>query len=1725
MASDLEEKLKKNRLKQTLDVPVSGRGTLNPTDLTEDQRRTLGIPIEPAPGLDQGKTRSDTKETEKNLSDEGRRDHEQIVERKSRSRRLDTRLQLNHLVFEIPPEQINIQHEIKNVAIGVLRAPSTQKVRTGHGFLQITIPLVFTTLAAVNSELVPLLYMLRKTPYCWTENEYLRKTLMPGNHVDAMMLTVQSITVQSVPNLPTTFQAVLQFLWFNYKPYLKEINFRKWYHMNLKMEPYAFGPEAYQGDEYQELAGEYEVLANFVDPTYRTRNRFQNHLDEISAEVDKNKQVILYDYLQEPVRDPRYSESWSEFIRGASENQLNGSEFGPSIAPDKYFRMAWKEYAVFPRGVPKEQEGWELEDPGYAVYSKRHQFNATSEFLPVHASIQFAHRVASLPLLSQQMPTHQYIGPTDREITIVFHCTASGKLLLEHFRNHIEKYEQQVVDYRHITKDAHMEIQTPLAKAAGLVRGGFGYKVIPESIDIETTPGQPGSATVRVTFAEFNPSVYEDPENPFDKEEAIIKTFIASVFNKLSGGNPADILEVKAIGYREDILSDTLGIASFDLKQPKQSKPEVELHLKYAIKEKAKKRGMSIIWNCVDDIVARTQQLPFSEGGPGDPIGFAFATDDEVYGLKSIAELDPYWGGDVSNFDDLKLRAQSLRQRIREVCRDYLLGELADVFPTLSLELTKVNLDLSACYPDMRLPEHPASGRIIDTEPDFYLVNSKLLAEADKDAKIFAEQDVLPAVDRLVQQDRQTAIDNKDEPIEITEPEKGIIYKQGGASDMDNLPAIQTKQYDIGGDMIPKETEVFGKDGFIGNFGQEEILKAGIESMQRHTDLGMRKAFPTFRLYFIKEGRDSVDYSNFYEARGGFAVKEIRVVRSRKIPTDTLVVDMVNLDGFLETDDITDIRTDSLQTKQSRYTADNRELFYKYDDQIKSQLGIHNALFGSNLSFYLIKKIMEGVTDDPAAGEYGPLGTTIRHAELVDGQRYSPDQLSDPVTSIRIGTFLLSRIAFQMRDYQEEARFSEVVSSLYKFPELNDDIQKAVAADFNKNGLITSNWYKSVRNNELAKLAIGIRSQESSESAVRKGILDKDIKEEEKKVEDIEGDIKATEQIREEGSRKKGLLARLRSLLDVSTKRLKGLKKDREANLVREPVSKGIIFKEGTDIVLKMGYSNNPEKLEVVFIGHVTEAQPGPGTLQIVAQSFATELMQEIKGTKDGDATMRGASDPTRIANWIMSFPEVKHFGRWDDAQEVIEDQRNIRGIWYKKWNWSNNPSDDNIYLIDRDTPYMTQKQYDFTLNGRTLWQGMMDLALMFPGYVFDVRPYLDLDKKGRRRWRNTMFLGAPDMTYLSRVPDDWKKIRFELKKMEDRLEASGMGFIDPIAENAIETYQDRWAQQRLLNERNVLIKDSQSMRRESFRRYHMLSSYTDIIDNGIILTKRDVYNGIKLRGRTANLAVPKLLLPDGEWVERQLDGMDESHINWLYVENDNAYKERAQRMATSVLMTSLRDIYDGEITILGNPMIQPYDVCFLNDFYNDMSGPFEVEQVVHTFSESTGFITQLKPDLFTSIAETAQRTAMGAMGAYAYRTVLNKMGIRWDSSGDELLAGFIRGDTAKMITQVGGVATIGALAYSFPLYMAPVLLASYFIGGYLKDHAIIRVVPLFHKGIPFVTGLEGFRAPATSDALLNQFRIMRKSFSEGVDAVSSLWADFHNPNRNRAVIRSVTGW
>ena len=258
------------------------------------------------------------------------------------------------------------------------------------------------------------------------------------------------------------------------------------------------------------------------------------------------------------------------------------------------------------------------------------------------------------------------------------------------------------------------------------------------------------------------------------------------------------------------------------------------------------------------------------------------------------------------------------------------------------------------------------------------------------------------------------------------------------------------------------------------------------------------------------------------------------------------------------------------------------------------------------------------------------------------------------------------------------------------------------------------------------------------------------------------------------------------------------------------------------------------------------------------------------------------------------------------------------------------------------------------------------------------------------------------------------------------------------------------------------------------FRAYHLLTSENHIIWNNITASSIDSYNtvsvqwaGFEFDDKTGRF------IPDGEFnIDTiKVDGaLPDESIKEKLVQFNNCYNPQlARRYGLSMLQDSLANIYKGQIVIIGNPDIKPHDICFVADSYNDMVGPIVVEQVVHTFSQETGFITEITPDLFVTVNEMASLTMADAMAMYiedsSTARYTNRPGNakQWRSGLDVLLADISLG-IGEFALWLGTLSLAGDLGS----------------GSFMRRHVIpitnymqpVMIHPLMHRGKPLIAGL-----------------------------------------------------
>jgi murein DD-endopeptidase MepM/ murein hydrolase activator NlpD len=319
-------------------------------------------------------------------------------------------------------------------------------------------------------------------------------------------------------------------------------------------------------------------------------------------------------------------------------------------------------------------------------------------------------------------------------------------------------------------------------------------------------------------------------------------------------------------------------------------------------------------------------------------------------------------------------------------------------------------------------------------------------------------------------------------------------------------------------------------------------------------------------------------------------------------------------------------------------------------------------------------------------------------------------------------------------------------------------------------------------------------------------------------------------------------------------------------------------------------------------------------------------------------------------------------------------------GDWARRW------------YRNKDDPfdkYVEPQACHYKMEHTTIWDVFHEMSLRHPGWVYAVRPY-------GNRFRCTMFFGVPSQRYWSRPANNEFVLRsIRLAEMLEAnetisLEQFKMLYGEVIPERGTNVNE---AMDKILNivhtdgtkrgldsqqiqdifkrtsEKfltGVALKEyvqTLQLRFTPFRRYHLIDSDVNLVWNGIMGTENAMYNGVAVTYRDeddehGNDNVPRTQLFKAhpfipEYKLRVLPLSDYSNCRGFGM---------AMRYAMGSLMHTMKDMYRGELIILGNARIRPWDMAILIDNYNDMVGPVEVEQVVHNFSHQTGWITEVKP-------------------------------------------------------------------------------------------------------------------------------------------------------------------
>jgi len=443
----------------------------------------------------------------------------------------------------------------------------------------------------------------------------------------------------------------------------------------------------------------------------------------------------------------------------------------------------------------------------------------------------------------------------------------------------------------------------------------------------------------------------------------------------------------------------------------------------------------------------------------------------------------------------------------------------------------------------------------------------------------------------------------------------------------------------------------------------------------------------------------------------------------------------------------------------------------------------------------------------------------------------------------------------------------------------------------------------------------------------------------------------------------------------------------------RKELLSSMLLQTGARIHLRMGYGSDPTKLPVMFNGTITELN-AEEEVEIVAQGDGVELGNAISGDKEEKnkslfrvkeprdflcelMTSKGnwfkdAINYSTDGNWFQENPlGIMHFGQpgskvpegtwkfWDLDKDWGETCQNIyssNGLaTYSQFTM---PDGNSIPFSFEDTPIMRWLQPGdednilINLYQNTVWDIAQILAYCSPDYIATVHPF---------EMRSTLFFGKPywSMAYT----------------------------YDSSYEYSAE--QKSWTRNRKMEHR------------KPYSQIHMLDSYMDIISNGIKASEDGIYTNVIVSYDGKQTPVLQ-----ADWdirFDKQKTVVLEADLV-ARMPLVNFYKTEAQAMnyGMSAVRDYMKDMYKGELVSIGDPTIKPHDLCYMHDTMYDMNGNFQVKAVTHQFSQETGYITSIQPDVVAVTDDIAMvslanwSSALGAkLAAYGIGTATAAYALR----------------------------------------------------------------------------------------------------------------------------------
>ena len=437
---------------------------------------------------------------------------------------------------------------------------------------------------------------------------------------------------------------------------------------------------------------------------------------------------------------------------------------------------------------------------------------------------------------------------------------------------------------------------------------------------------------------------------------------------------------------------------------------------------------------------------------------------------------------------------------------------------------------------------------------------------------------------------------------------------------------------------------------------------------------------------------------------------------------------------------------------------------------------------------------------------------------------------------------------------------------------------------------------------------------------------------------------------------------------------------------LRQETPDKVKLQPGVRIHVRMGYSGDGSKLPIVFNGKIAEVEVGD-VAQIVAQGDGHELMNPLNAFGEMEVT---SLDPAQsMCTWfkdirgslakggetprdlLAKLLTAKH-GGWKKVANKFQDGRwfndNPFGIMH-----FGDPKFD--YIFDLGEP--VQNLYE--VSDATLLQGVNEL--WNDDGSKKSTPIINCSLQDKTLWDILHLCANSGLGYIGAVRD--------------------FGFRSTVFLGKPNHY---YAYEYALVDNKVVEK------RKPFQQFHYYDSYNDIIYNAIKASEAQMKtNAVGLWqsssawwGREQSTVGPiyldmniypeyqKSMTVDTGLLADGNGGLDIPLFTYLSerwtmdANDDKVNKSLAWRITANTLRDSVKDMYQGDVGVIGDPSVKPHDRVYIYDTYEDMQGMFEVEAVVHTMSVNNGYTTSIMPDVIARHQDEMETAAQGLLNNVA---------------------------------------------------------------------------------------------------------------------------------------------